>query len=676
MINVDIENNGQIIAYGTTITDSARSEKIHFNFPDSWNGYVKKALFKNGEKSVGVFLNADKTICTGEDECFVPHEVIKAPQFTVSVFGVSGDSRVTSAEAVIKVTESGYAKGDFPANPSPTEYEQLLNIAAETKLIANSVRIDADNGNFKGEKGDTGPKGDKGEKGDTGEQGVQGIQGEKGDKGDPFTYSDFTPEQLAVLKGEKGDNGIDGEDGYTPQKGVDYFTDEDIARLKIPSVDQTYTPDSENAQSGFAVAQAVAIEKNRVDNIFANSLKNSKNASAILIDDVSPVTHEMGVKVRSKNIFNYDGVAFIANFPNVSTFVKDNNTLKFTTTERMVYFATTDIESFNLKPNTTYTSRTIVTLTDNGSSAIYAGSMHLSLMLQTNGTYDSSGKAKVYVVNGANLEKAGTYEIVTTFTTPEDMSDYKYIVTRLGDNCSVIFKDLQIELDSTATSYTPYIGDLTGIKLRKYGKNLFGLSNRKVFNFDKHNNDAQFVLVPNSYYYMVSSDNSYYNSSSYNIINDNSVEINSTKQSYGFGINVEVKPNEEYVLSCNISGNGEKNVIFYDENGKYLSYQNDVSNFTVPDSCKWAVICLAAKQSDETVKFSNIQLELGGEPTAYEPYIAPIEYIPDIDGTVSGLKSIYPNMTLLTDTEGVIINCEYNADTKKYIDNKIAQLTQ
>lgn len=258
MINVDIENNGQVVVYGTTITDSARSEKIHFNFPESWNGYVKKAHFKNGEKSVGVFLNADKTICTGEDECFIPHEVIKAPQFTVSVFGVSGDSRVTSAEATIKVTESGYTKGDFPTNPSPTEYEQLLNVAAETKQIAKSVRDDADSGAFKGEKGDTGPQGEKGEKGDTGEQGVQGIKGEKGDKGDAFTHEDFTAEQLFALKGDKGDNGIDGEDGYTPQKGVDYFTEEDIAGLNIPTVDKTYIPDSENAQSGKAVAEALS----------------------------------------------------------------------------------------------------------------------------------------------------------------------------------------------------------------------------------------------------------------------------------------------------------------------------------------------------------------------------------------------------------------------------------
>lgn len=58
---------------------------------------------------------------------------------------------------------------------------------------------------------------------------VKGVDYFDGAKGDPFTYKDFTPEQLASLKGDKGDkgdNGIDGKDGadgYTPVKGVDYF---------------------------------------------------------------------------------------------------------------------------------------------------------------------------------------------------------------------------------------------------------------------------------------------------------------------------------------------------------------------------------------------------------------------------------------------------------------------
>lgn len=96
----------------------------------------------------------------------------------------------------------------------------------------------------------------------------RGEKGEKGDKGDPFTYSDFTPEQLAALKGKdgadgqngvsvtgasidtsghliitlsngqtidagkaKGDKGDPGADGYTPVKGTDYWTPADKAEI-------------------------------------------------------------------------------------------------------------------------------------------------------------------------------------------------------------------------------------------------------------------------------------------------------------------------------------------------------------------------------------------------------------------------------------------------------------
>lgn len=50
------------------------------------------------------------------------------------------------------------------------------------------------------------------------------AKGISGDKGDPFTYEDFTPEQLESLKGETGEKGAA---GYTPIKGVDYFDGKD-----------------------------------------------------------------------------------------------------------------------------------------------------------------------------------------------------------------------------------------------------------------------------------------------------------------------------------------------------------------------------------------------------------------------------------------------------------------
>lgn len=70
-----------------------------------------------------------------------------------------------------------------------------------------------------GEKGETGAQGPQGATGATGPQGIQGPQGEKGEKGDPFTYADFTAEQLAALKGEKGDKGDKGDTGEQGPKG-------------------------------------------------------------------------------------------------------------------------------------------------------------------------------------------------------------------------------------------------------------------------------------------------------------------------------------------------------------------------------------------------------------------------------------------------------------------------
>ena len=67
-----------------------------------------------------------------------------------------------------------------------------------------------------------------------------------------------TKRDSGYFKGEKGDDGVDGKDGVTPVKGVDYFTDSDIASLNIPVVDISYSKTSGNAQSGKAVAAAIA----------------------------------------------------------------------------------------------------------------------------------------------------------------------------------------------------------------------------------------------------------------------------------------------------------------------------------------------------------------------------------------------------------------------------------
>ena len=69
----------------------------------------------------------------------------------------------------------------------------------------------------KGDQGDQGPKGDQGIQGPQGEQGIQGPQGLKGDKGE---------------QGIQGPKGEKGEPGYTPQREIDYWTQEDKDAIK------------------------------------------------------------------------------------------------------------------------------------------------------------------------------------------------------------------------------------------------------------------------------------------------------------------------------------------------------------------------------------------------------------------------------------------------------------
>lgn len=69
---------------------------------------------------------------------------------------------------------------------------------------------------------------------------------------------------------------------------------------------------------------------------------------------------------------------------------------------------------------------------------------------------------------------------------------------------------------------------------------------------------------------------------------------------------------------------------------------------------------------------SKVQVEEGTEITEYEPYVCE-EFTADENGNVEGVTSLYPTTTLTADS-GVTISAEYNADTKKYIDKKFAEL--
>ena len=82
--------------------------------------------------------------------------------------------------------------------------QEAKNAAQQAISLYRKIQSELEDGKLKGQKGDTGE---------------QGLTGPKGEKGDPFTYADFTSDQLEALKGPKGDTGEQGPAGPKGDQG-------------------------------------------------------------------------------------------------------------------------------------------------------------------------------------------------------------------------------------------------------------------------------------------------------------------------------------------------------------------------------------------------------------------------------------------------------------------------
>lgn len=143
--------------------------------------------------------------------------------------------------------------------------------------------------------------------------------------------------------------------------------------------------------------------------------------------------------------------------------------------------------------------------------------------------------------------------------------------------------------------------------------------------------------------------------------------------------NISVKPNTNYTLSFlrkKVTENSAEYVYVQSAAPTVATLKNiftdTVGTFNTGNTTAINIEFFASRlDTNETVEFTNIQLEPGTQQTEYEPYVPVTEATVSEDGAVEGLTSIYPNTVLVTDSEGVTLECEYNRDLNKVINNII-----
>jgi hypothetical protein len=334
-----------------------------------------------------------------------------------------------------------------------------------------------------------------------------------------------------------------------------------------------------------------------------NALKGTASGEAIGLNDVSPIEHTVAVKVKSKNVIS------IAD----KTISGDKG------------FASGTINIIPLTPNTVYTvsadfaqtgSKATVGITVRDSSGTTIG--------RSDTTTDTNGR------------------LSATFTVPTDGKIAIVLFSNIdataitGTSCS--YSNFQIEEGTTSTAYAPYVADVSVAKVNKYGDNLFNVAE---------------TLERTSAGLKTS------------IAEDGGIVISGVATDTvrymamggGFKNPILLLPGTYTVsghvlLACVLT--------FLDGTGVWRK-----GTFTLEKPAYFKNIVFSGLTVGTEYNMTVYPCLSVGDNAEYEPYKEPTTYTPNADGTVEGVTSLYPSTTLLTDIDGVVIDCEYNRDINK-----------
>lgn len=361
--------------------------------------------------------------------------------------------------------------------------------------------------------------------------------------------------------------------------------------------------------------------KSYANNSFANALKGNASGAAIRLTDVSPNEHMLGVKVRGKNLIPYPYYNTTKTENGITFTVNADGSISFSgtsTAQATFYFV---YKAMSLKQGVTYT-------------------------LSASGNYSFGGSATIYIYDSTQGQSAYISLLTdtsATFTPAKNINNTNcYLVIPANRTVSGTLKP-QLELGSTATAYTPYISDLSTVTVTRCRKN----------------------LIP----YPYTDTTKTLNGITFTVNSDGSVTVSGTATAQAYfklQQSFSLKKGQYFFSGCPTGGSGATYSLYL-STADYAFYKPDIGNGisinSEDDKTVSIIINIAKDTTVENLVFKP-QLELGLTATTYEPYQGQT-YTPAADGTVSGVTSLYPTTTLMTDTEGAIIEAEYNRDINK-----------
>ena len=180
-------------------------------------------------------FSAKTVICDSDGHILIPfvNEVLQTGTNNLELVAYLTDGSIKTSQTCSYSVKEAIGQGEFTEWPAGMEiplYTTVTYVENRISDVNNNIddKIDAVNYSIRTIELTPGPQGEQGEPGPTGIQGEMGPMGPQGPQGERGADG---AQGLQGEQGPQGPQGEPGQDGYTPVKGVDYFTEEDMVQI-------------------------------------------------------------------------------------------------------------------------------------------------------------------------------------------------------------------------------------------------------------------------------------------------------------------------------------------------------------------------------------------------------------------------------------------------------------